>query len=311
MSVKKRVLGRGLDALLGSQAEPQAPPVAVGAAIHQLSVAQLKPNPFQPRHRFRPEALEELAASIQEKGILQPLVVRRVPNDGVNGLNSAINAKGMIYEIVAGERRWRAAQQVGLHEVPVIVREFNDQDMLELALIENLQREELNAIEEARAYRQLIEEFEVTQEVVAERVGKSRVAVTNALRLLRLPAQILSWIEEDRITAGHAKALLSLENEPLQLALAREIMAQGLSVREAERRVRKLSKKPDTRIKAQEPKIEIETRDLEEKLRLHLGLQVKIFPTSNNSGRVEVYYSSLDEFQRLFDHLGLSLEQDL
>lgn len=295
MSVKKRVLGRGLDTLFGTEAvDPPAPPSA--GAVLTLSVAQIRPNPFQPRRKFHAEALEELAASIQEKGILQPLIVRRAGGD---------------YELVAGERRWRAAQQVGLKEVPVLVREFNDQEMLELALIENLQREELSAVEEARAYRQLIEEFEVTQEQVAERVGKSRVAVTNSLRLLRLPEQLLNWIEERRLSAGHAKALLSLESEPLQLALAREIMGKELSVREAERRVRKLLKRPDPSLKAREPEIKIEASDLQEKLCLHLGLQVKILPSSNTTGRIEVYYSSLDEFQRFFDHLGISLEQDL
>ena len=302
MSFKKRALGRGLDALLGAEAEqlPQSEPNVVtgvaGGGVQALDVVQLKPNPFQPRHTFNPAALEELTASIQEKGILQPLIVRRVGED---------------YQIVAGERRWRAAQQAGLKQVPVIVRSYTDLEMLELALIENLQREELTAVEEAIAYRQLIQEFELTQEMVAERVGKSRVAVTNALRLLRLPQTILTWIEEEQITAGHAKALLSLESEPLQMALAREIMTKGLSVREAERRVRKLTKHADPDVKAQEPKIEINTIDLEEKLTLHLGLKVKIYPSSNTSGKIEVLYSSLDEFQRFFDHLGISFEQEM
>lgn len=299
MSVKKRVLGRGLDALLGVDHEPLPAPVPYASsatAVLTLPVVQLTPNPFQPRHTFRPETLEELAASIQEKGILQPLIVRRVAQD---------------YQIVAGERRWRAAQKAGLMEVPVLVRDYSDQEMLELALIENLQREELTPVEEARAYRQLIQEFEMTQEQIADRVGKSRVSVTNTLRLLRLPQNILSWIEEGQITAGHARALLSLESEPLQMALAREIMGKGLSVREAEKRVRQLLKRADPAVKAKEPKIEIETRDLEEKLTLHLGLQVKILPTSNTSGKIEVSYSSLDEFQRFFDHLGISFEQEL
>lgn len=294
MSVKKRALGRGLDALLGT--EPIAPPSPGGdsaAVIQSIPVVQLRPNPFQPRRRFSAEPLEELTASIQEKGILQPLIVRKAEAD---------------YEIVAGERRWRAAQKAGLKDVPVMIRSFSDQDMLELALIENIQREELSAVEEAQAYRQLIEEFELTQEQIADRVGKSRVAVTNALRLLRLPKQILDWIDEGRLTAGHAKALLSLESEPLQIALSREIMGKGLSVREAERRVRKLLKRADPNVKAQEPRIEIEVKDLQDKLCLQLGLQVKVFPSSNTSGRIEVYYSSLDEFQRFFDHLGISFE---
>lgn len=307
MSVKKRALGRGLDALLGAEAEPEpqppplppapaAPALAPAAAVQTLSVVQLRPNPYQPRHNFKPESLEELTASIREKGILQPLIVRVAGDD---------------YQIVAGERRWRAAQQAGMLEVPVIVRSYTDQEMLELALIENLQREELTAVEEARAYRQLIEEFEMTQEMVAERVGKSRVAVTNALRLLRLTATILDWIEQDKLSAGHARALLSIDSEGLQMALAREIMTKGLSVREAERRVRKLVKKDDPNGKAKPPKAVIDTRDLEEKIMLQLGLQAKIFPTSPSSGKIEVAYSSLDEFQRFLEQLGISFEQEL
>jgi ParB family chromosome partitioning protein len=277
------------------RAEPVAAPQG-NETIRRLAVVELRPNPYQPRHRFVPESLEELTASIQEKGILQPLIARKMQND---------------YEIVAGERRWRAAQRAGLSEVPVIVRDYNDQEMLELALIENLQRDDLNAVEEARSYKRLIEEFEVTQEQAAERVGKSRVAVTNALRLLRLPEKILEWIEEERITAGHARALLSLDSEPLQMALAREIMSHDLSVREAEKRVRRLLKKADPSPKAKRPNTNLQTEDLEEKLQLHLGLQVKILPRTNTTGKVEVYYDSLDEFQRLFDHLGITLEEQL
>lgn len=307
MSVKKRALGRGLDALFGAaepDPEPTPPPppapevpaIPPAGAIQTLSVVQLRPNPFQPRHNFKAESLEELTASIREKGILQPLIVRRAGED---------------FQIVAGERRWRAAQQAGLMEVPVIVRSYNDQEMLELALIENLQREELTAVEEARAYRQLIEEFELTQEMVAERVGKSRVAVTNALRLLRLTATILDWIEQDKLSAGHARALLGVESEGLQMALAREIMTKGLSVREAERRVRKLVKKDNPNGKVKVPKTGFDTRDLEEKITLQLGLQAKIFQTSDSSGKIEVAYSSLDEFQRFLEQLGISFEQEM
>lgn len=262
----------------------------------QLPVVLLVPNPFQPRKHIDPDALEELAVSIEQKGIMQPILVRKQEDT---------------YQIIAGERRWRAAQRAGLKEVPVILKDLSDQDMLELAIIENIQREELNAVEEARAYRQLIQEFHLSQEQVAERVGKSRVAVTNLMRLLKLPEQILQWIEEKAITAGHAKPLLSLDNEGLQLALAREIMGKGLSVREAERRVRQVLKSPKTDVKAEQPNIEIGTADLEEKLRLHLGLQVRILPKTNDQGRIEVIYSSLDEFQRFFDHLGISLEQEV
>jgi ParB family chromosome partitioning protein len=296
MSAKKRVLGRGLDALLGTE-EPGVTPNAEQPGVQSLPVNALRPNPYQPRKTIRAEGIEELSASILEKGVLQPLIVRQ---------------RGENYEIVAGERRWLAAQRANLPAVPVIVREFEDREMLELALIENLQREDLSPVEQARAFRQLIEEFELTQEQVADRVGKSRVSVTNLLRILRLPDQILKWIEEGgALSMGHARALLSLDNPSLQLALAREIMSEGLSVREVERRVRRLLKAPHPMPKVKDPEVSIETSDLEEKLSLHIGLQVKIYPKSNTSGKIEVYYSSLDEFQRFFDHLGISLEREL
>jgi len=294
-------LGRGLDALLGADSAPTAVatvPDVPASAIVMIDVSRITSNPYQPRRHFAPEALEELAASIEQNCILQPLVVRRAAAAGQ-------------FELVAGERRWRAAQRLALAEVPAIVREYTDREMLELALIENLQREELNAVEEARAYRRLIDEFGLTQEQVAERVGKSRVAVTNSLRLLRLSDRLLGWLDDGSLSAGHARALLGLDNEGLQLALAREIMTKELSVRETERRVRTLNQAPNPQPKAQTPTVDIDTADLEEKLTLHLGLQVKIHPRTNTTGRIEVFYSSLDEFSRVFDHLGISLEQEL
>ncbi|HOE96169.1 MAG TPA: ParB/RepB/Spo0J family partition protein [Candidatus Sumerlaeota bacterium] len=294
-------MGRGLDALLGADSAPTAVatvPDVPASAIVMIDVSRITSNPYQPRRHFAPEALEELAASIEQNGILQPLVVRRAAAAGQ-------------FELVAGERRWRAAQRLALAEVPAIVREYTDREMLELALIENLQREELNAVEEARAYRRLIDEFGLTQEQVAERVGKSRVAVTNSLRLLRLSDRLLGWLDDGSLSAGHARALLGLDNEGLQLALAREIMTKELSVRETERRVRTLNQAPNPQPKAQTPTVDIDTADLEEKLTLHLGLQVKIHPRTNTTGRIEVFYSSLDEFSRVFDHLGISLEQEL
>jgi ParB family chromosome partitioning protein len=296
MSVKKRALGRGLDALLGSE------PVAVAgpdARVRLTPFVRVQPNPYQPRRHFNEEALEELTASIRANGILQPLVVRPM---------------GDHYEIVAGERRWRAAQQAGLAEVPVIVREFSNQEMLELSLIENLQREDLNAIEEAHAYRQLIDEFKLTQEQVAEKMGKSRVAVTNALRLLRLPQQVQEWIKEGRLSAGHARALLALESSAAQLSLARETMAQSLSVRETEGRVRQLLKSPDQlQLKQNQQFMQKSSQlaDLQEKLSLHLGCRVRLAARSNKRGRIEIHYSSLDEFQGLMERLGMPVEQEI
>jgi len=296
MPVKKRGLGRGLDALLGVS-ELSTETMDAPQIVRSMPIAHLKPNPYQPRTRMDPDRLEELAASIQQSGIIQPLIARKNQNDQ--------------FEIVAGERRWRAAQRIGLSEVPVVVKELDDEEMLELALVENLQRDDLNPIEEARAYKQLIEGFELSQESVAHKVGKSRVAVTNSLRLLRLPEKILRWIEESAISAGHARSMLSLENESLQLVLAREIMSKGLSVREVESRVRRLLKAPDPTPKAETPTIELDAHDLEEKLTIHLGLRVRIAPKSNTEGKIEVYYSTLDEFSRFFDHLGISLQEEL
>ena len=292
MPAKKRRLGRGLDSLLGPDTTR---PTAPGRGdIRHIPVAQLQPNPYQPRHMFDPEALAELAASIQAQGILQPLVVR---------------AMGQGYEIVAGERRWRAAQQVGRHEVPALVRDLTNQEMLEVALIENLQRDALNPIEEARAYRQLIESFELTQEQVADRVGKSRVAVTNSLRLLRLPDQVLQWVETGRLSAGHARALLALDKAPTQIALAREVMVRGLNVREVERKVRQILN-PPPRPRTQ-PEGAAALAQMEDRLREALGLRVRIQSATNHSGRIEVYYTTLDEFQRFCDRLGIPTQEEL
>lgn len=296
MPAKKKALGRGLNALIGGIDDPAASIQTVetsGKSVQNIPLDDIRPNPYQPRKFFNEDAIEELAASIDEHGILQPLVLRRI---------------GAGYEIVAGERRWRASQRLKLETVPALIESFNDQQMLELALIENIQREELNSIEEARAYRQLIDEFSLTQEQVAVRIGKSRVAVTNTLRLLRLPEDIQKWVEEDKISAGHARTLLSLESNASQLAMAREIMNSGLSVREAERRVRQLLKKPHPAVHAEKPRLDINVQDLEEKLSLHLGLQVRIQPSSNSAGKIEVLYHTLDDFQRIFDHLGIELD---
>jgi ParB family chromosome partitioning protein len=296
MSAKKRALGRGLDALLGVEPVPITGP---DARVRLIPFIRLKPNPYQPRGHFNEEALEELTASIKSNGILQPLVVRPA---------------GDHYEIVAGERRWRAAQLAGLAEVPIIVREFSNREMLELSLIENIQREDLNAIEEANAYRQLIEEFSLTQETVAERMGKSRVAVTNALRLLKLPQSIQDWIVEGRLSAGHARALLALESESAQMALAREVMGRSLSVRDTENRVRQLLKSP-TILQIQQNQSSTKTRgelsDLEEKLSLHLGRRVRVVSKANNQGHLEIYYTSLEEFQGIMEQLGIPVEQEI
>ena len=295
MSAKKRALGRGLDALLGSdnQLETIIRPDGSNDQIQKLDLNRLVSNPYQPRKSMNQDKLDELAQSIEKQGILQPLVVRHVDAQ---------------FQIVAGERRWRAAALAGLETVPVIVREFNDQEMLELALMENIQREALNAVEEAEAFRQLIEEFALTQDQVAERVGKSRVAITNSLRLLRLPRMILNWIEDSSLSAGHARALLTIENEDAQIALSREIMTHGLSVRAAEQMVRQILQEPATSNAVENETKPNEVVDLEEKLQVQLGLRVRIRPQSNTSGKIEVYYSSLGEFNHFIQQMNLTLD---
>jgi ParB family chromosome partitioning protein len=308
MSAKKRALGRGLDALLGSREPPDAAPAAGPATTSQspsvgvknIPFVRLHPNPWQPRRHFDDAGLEELCASIRANGILQPILARQ---------------RGEDYEIVAGERRWRAAQLAELAEAPVIVREFSDQEMLELALQENLQRQDLNPIEEAMAYQKLIDAFGLTQEQVAERIGKSRVAVTNALRLLRLAEVIREWIEQGRLSAGHARALLGLENEDARMALARQVMAHGLSVREAERRARRLAKgdgNAQTNHYQQSTDVAAAAlADVSERLSLHLGRRVRVIPESNDQGRIEIHYASLEEFQGILEQLGMPVEQEI
>lgn len=295
MSAKRPALGRGLDTLL-------APPkVASGGpargALRQIPIGQIAPNPFQPRSNFDPEKIKDLADSIREKGILQPVLVR---------------SKGTGFELVAGERRWRAAQQAGLHEVPAILRELDDREMLEAAVIENVQRDDLNPVEEARSYQRLTAEFAMTQEDLAKAIGKSRVAITNSMRLLKLPADVLRMIEHQEIAAGHGRALLGLESAASQIALAREAAKKALSVRDIEKRVKHLLAHPQasapTRGGAKRG-LGDGTAELQDRLCAHLGLKVRLQPKNDTSGSVEVFYNSLDEFQSLCARLGLDVEE--
>lgn len=209
---QKKRLGRGLDALLSTEVQD-------GEGVVEIPVGELEPNPYQPRRDFDPERLEELAASVREHGVIQPIIVRRV---------------GLRHQIVAGERRWRAAQLAGRRSVPCVVREFSDADTMQVALIENIQRQDLNPIEEARAFQILMSELGLTQEEVALRVGKSRPAVTNALRLLGLDSQVQEWVAEGRLSAGHARAIAGIESLPIQREAARQVIERGLNVRQAE-----------------------------------------------------------------------------
>jgi ParB family chromosome partitioning protein len=250
----------------------------------------VRPNKGQPRKSFPVDKLEELADSIREQGVIQPLVVTRREN---------------CYEIVAGERRWRAAQKAGLREVPVVIREASEELALELALIENIQRQDLNAIEEAQAYHFLVEQFAISQEEVAKRVGKSRVAVTNSLRLLKLPEEIQCDIVEERLSMGHARALLSLEN-PEQIAKARhEILRRQLSVRATEELVRRLKMNPQPQPEKRPQQPDLLLNSLEEQLRKRFQSRVAIRKTGAKAGKLEIHFSDSDELTRIIDLLDL------
>jgi ParB family transcriptional regulator, chromosome partitioning protein len=277
--MKRNALGKGLSALLPDPDE--AVPAAESAS--EAPVEALDPNPHQPRTRMAPEALAELAASIRESGIVQPILVRRA---------------GDRFQIIAGERRWRAAQQAGLARVPVVVRDVPDDRLLELALVENIQRQELTPLEEAHAYQRLLDDLHLTQEQVARRVGKDRSTVANTLRLLRLPAELRELVADGRLDAGHARALLALERVEDQKALGREAARRGLSVREVERRVA-LMRAPAPR---QEKRRDANTRAAEERLRAALGTRVEI-QRRGKGGTLRVAFVSEAELSRLYELL--------
>ena len=280
---KKRGLGRGLSALMADVAEPDAP-VSVGRTPDQLiPIEQIRPNPDQPRKQFDQAHLDDLVASIKEKGVLQPLIVRP-SGDG--------------YEIVAGERRWRAAQQAQLHELPVLVRDFSDEEVLEVAIIENIQRADLNAIEEAAGYRQLMDRFGHTQEKMAEALGKSRSHIANLLRLLHLPESVQSLVVEGQLSAGHARALITAD-EPA--ALAKQVVARGLSVRATEALVKKGGDAPTSpREKTAAPTKDADTRALEDDLSAATGVRVSLNHASDGeSGQMVLNYKSLEQLDEL------------
>jgi ParB family chromosome partitioning protein len=250
----------------------------------KLEISKIRPNPRQPRQSFDEEALDELARSLRMQGVLQPVVVRPLP-DGK-------------YELIAGERRWRAAQRAGIHQIPALVRDVPDERLLELALIENLQREELNAIEEAEAYRVLIDDLQLTQNEVAERVGKQRATISNALRLLGLPATVKDMVRAGGISMGHARALLALQDAGAIESLARKIAAEGLSVREVESRVNRppaAGSRPGRPPKPVDPNVQA----AEATLQRALGTKVRI-GGNGKVGRVEVHYHSADELDRIY-----------
>ena len=276
---KRKALGRGLSALLP---EPQSPPAPGGAS--EVPVERLEPNPWQPRSAMDPVRLAELAESIRHSGVVQPILVR---------------PRGDRYQIIAGERRWRAARQAGLATVPVAVRDVPDEGLLELALVENIQRQELTPLEEAQAFQRLQAEFRLTQEEVAQRVGRDRSTVANTLRLLRLPPAVRDLVGAGRLDAGHARALLALSDAEQQVELGREAARRGLSVREVERRVA-LARAP--RGTSGVSRKDANTRAAEERLRGALGTRVELV-RKGRGGTLRIAFKSEAELQRLFDLL--------
>jgi ParB family chromosome partitioning protein len=298
----KAALGKGLGALIS--ARPPSPIVSptpaaeVGERVQLVSLRQIVPTPLQPRTVFRDENLQELVDSIKEHGIIQPLIVRK--RDGK-------------FELIAGERRWRAAGRVGLTEAPIIVREASDQDVLELALIENLQREDLNAIEEARAFARLAKEFGLRQEDIAQKVGKSRAAIANSMRLLDLHPQVQSFLTQERISVGHSKVLLSLKSPDEQLLLADEIIRRALTVRAAEKLVASHfaangEAKPTRGNSGPGPAMAPAILHLQNRLQQHLATHVVVHHQEKR-GRIEIEYYGNDDLQRILGLIGLPQEE--
>ena len=312
---KNRRLGRGLEALLArtptkqdtatesaaregrDSAAPTRATAEPSSPLRSIAIAQIRPNPLQPRKEFKPEDLADLEASLRVSGLLQPVTVRTAPRGGG-------------FELIAGERRFRAAQRLGWTEIPAIVKDVDDQMLLSLAMVENLQRADLNPIEEAEGYEQLIKDFSLTQQEVADIVGKDRSTVANTLRLLALPATVRRLVWDGQLTVGHARALLGMGDDARIADLAREVVANGLSVREVERRVREEArgpKAPSVPSAAAAPAgadaRSAEVRHLEDQLRKHLGTDVRIAQSGKERGEIRVPFYSADDFERVLDLL--------
>lgn len=307
MTEKPRRLGRGLEALIAAAGAPQAPaPASDGAAatpspFRSIAIAEIRPNPFQPRREFKPDELTDLENSIRASGLLQPVTVRARGDGG--------------YELVAGERRFRAATRLGWSEIPAIVKTLDDREMLTLALIENLQRSDLNPLDEALGFQRLIDEFTLTQQQVADAVGKDRSTVANLLRILQLPEGIKRLVRDGQISLGHARALLAMPTERLMLETARQVVERGLSVREAER-IAQEARPSDARPKAARGAAErprdaqsAELRRLTELLRRHLQTDVRIAVEGESKGEISIRFYSADDLHRLLETiLGRSLD---
>ena len=295
MAVKRNGLGKGLDSLIPNKTEKtvktENKPEQKNEESQNSSgeilvkINQVEPNREQPRKEFDEVSLMELADSIKQFGILQPLLVQKRKD---------------YYEIIAGERRWRAAKIAGIKEVPIIIRDYTDQEIVEISLIENIQRENLNPIEEAMAYKRLLEEFHLKQDEVAERVSKSRTAVTNSMRLLKLSPRVQQMIVDDMISTGHARALLAIDDEEQQYQLANRIFDEKLSVRETEKLVKAL-KNPKKEVKKQKPEHTFVYDNIEEQMKNIIGTKVSVNPKANGKGKIEIEYYSEEELERIYD----------
>lgn len=291
MAAKGRGLGKGLDALIPSAQVPvktkeeTAKDSGDKGKEQLVKITKVEPNREQPRKNFDEDALEELADSIKQFGLLQPILVQD---------------RKTYYEIIAGERRWRAAKLAGLKEVPVIIKNFTPQEIVEISLIENIQREDLNPIEEALAYKRLLTEFSLTQDEVAERVSKSRTTVTNSMRLLKLDERVQQMIIDDMITTGHARALIGIEDKNAQYELAQKIFDEKLNVREVEKLVKSIqSPKPKKEPQKTNPSLELVYREIEERLKQSLGTKVSIQSKENGAGKMEIEFFSHEELERI------------
>ena len=281
----RRRLGRGLAALIGDVGQESVTTTDRSRNSRRVPVEYLRANPRNPRKAFEEDDLADLTASVREKGIMQPILVRPVPGGPADA-----------YEIIAGERRWRAAQRAALHDVPIIVHDVNDKEALELAIIENVQRADLNALEEALGYQQLIDEFEYSQTALADVIGKSRPHVANTLRLLKLPPAVQSYLREGKLTAGHARALVTVDNPE---AVAQRIVDMGLTVRDAEALTQNEPKKGAAQRAANKADKDADTRALEKLLGDSLGLMVTIDHKANGSGELKIRYKSLEQLDEV------------
>lgn len=306
MAVKKGGLGKGLDSLIPSgnpktrksetpEKEIQVKTEIVEKVVEKVvekpielkvKISEVEPNREQPRKKFDEDALVELAESIKQFGILQPLLVQK---------------KNDYYEIIAGERRWRAAKLAGVKEIPVVIKEFSGQEVVEISLIENIQREDLNPIEEAQAYKRLMEEFHLKQDEIADRVSKSRTAVTNSIRLLKLDDRVQEMVVDEMISTGHARTLLSIDDKDLQYSVAMKIFDEKLSVRETEKLVKEILQPKKEKKPVTETQIDVIYHQLEEKIKSIVGTKVAIHHKNNNKGKIEIEYYSQAELERLIE----------